>query len=81
MRNACIATGVVAMAALGFACELQHDGNTEVAFDFHRPMAETEWLRIGIRQFEAVVKCCTFTDTVRTGAVIPWSVCGRATVR
>ena len=80
MRNARIATGVVAIAILGFACELQHDGNTDVAFDFRRPLAETEWLRIGVRQFKAVLKRCTFTDAVRAGAVVPRGACGRAIV-
>ena len=81
MRNARIATGVVTIAVLGFACELQHDRDTDVAFDFRRPLAETEWLRIGVRQFKAVLKRCTFTDAVRAGAVISRNVCGWAIVR
>ena len=81
MCNARIATGVEAIAIMSFAGEFQNDGNTDVAFDFHRPMVKAEWLRSVIRQFDAVLKRCAFTDTVQTGAVIPRSVCGHATVR
>ena len=81
MCNSRLAAGVEAIAIPSFTCELQHDGNIDVALDFRRPMAETEWLRIGIWQFKAVLKRCTFTDAVGAGAVIPRSVCGWAIVR
>ena len=78
MRNARIATAATMTAVLGFACKLLHDGSTNAMFDFRSAMAETKWLCIGIRQFKAILKRCTFADAVPAGAFIPGRICGRA---
>ncbi len=49
MRNARIATAVVAIVVFGLLCELLHDVNTDVALDSRRPVAKAGWLRVRIR--------------------------------
>jgi len=49
MRNARIATAVVAIVVFGLFCELLHDVDTDVALDSRRPVAKAGWLGVRIR--------------------------------
>ena len=77
MRNARIATAVIAIVVFGLTCELLHDDARNVTFAFSRPMIKAGWLLTGVWQLKTALKRCAFANAVWTGAVFTRTIFSR----